>query len=172
MATAQISGGVFERSVVLVLHHDEDGAHGVVLNKPLSADIDAVLPGWGRQVSRPATLFQGGPVQLDSALALVRVQRPGSGVRPLFEDLGVADLDCAPDEIAAHVDRLRIFVGYAGWSAGQLDSELATGSWYAVDAHGSDPFASDPDRVWGDVLARQRGPLRWVSLLPPDPSVN
>ena len=74
VSTPQLDDGLFHRSVILMLQHDDNGAQGVVLNKPLGAEVDSVLPGWGEHIASPQTLFQGGPVQLDSALGLVTVQ--------------------------------------------------------------------------------------------------
>ena len=124
VATPQIEEGVFRRSVVLVLHHDDDGAQGLVLNRPIDADVDAVLPGWEEHATRPAKVFQGGPVQLDSALGLVAV--PGdspepTGVRRLFGAVALVDLDTPPTLVVPEVAGLRIFAGYAGWSPGQLE---------------------------------------------------
>lgn len=73
VATPQTGGDVFRRSVVLLLHHDEEGAQGIVLNRPLEADVRSVLPTWQAHVTPPGRLFQGGPVGLDSALGLVTV---------------------------------------------------------------------------------------------------
>lgn len=173
VATPQIEEGIFHRSVVLILQHDDGGAQGVVLNKGLMAEVDAVLPGWGDHVSDPATLFQGGPVQMDSALGLVATDgRHTVGVQQLFAGVGLVDLDSVPGAVAAEVRGVRIFVGYAGWTAGQLEGELRTGSWYAVDARPEDAFTLDPDELWATVLHRQGGRLAWVALLPEDPSVN
>ena len=173
VATPQIDEGIFHRSVVLVLQHDANGAQGVVLNKPLGADVDKVLPGWGEHVSLPQTLYQGGPVQVDSALGLVRL---GAGVpsdvQQLFAGVGLVDLDATPKVVALEIEGLRIFVGYSGWTSGQLETELAMGSWYAVDATSEDAFSEDPEELWRAVLARQTGPLSWVALLPEDPSIN
>jgi len=173
VATPQIEEGIFHRSVVLILQHGADGAQGVVLNKPLEAEIDKVLPGWGEHVSVPQTLYQGGPVQVDSALGLVAI---GSGtptsVQKLFGRVGLVDLDAMPGLVAPELDGVRIFVGYAGWSPGQLETELAMGSWYAVDAATEDAFSRAPGDLWRAVLARQDGQLSWVALLPEDPSIN
>jgi putative transcriptional regulator len=175
VATPQIEEGVFARSVVLMLHHDDDGAQGLVLNRPIDADIDAVLPGWEEHASSPAKVFQGGPVQLDSALGLVVV--PGdspdpTGVRRLFGSVALVDLDVQPRLVVPSVAGLRIFAGYAGWSPGQLEDEIATGSWFVVDSESRDVFTDEPDDLWQRVLRRQPDPLRWVAWFPSDPSLN
>ena len=175
VATPQIEEGVFHRSVVLVLHHGDDGAQGLVLNRPIDADIDSVLPGWEQHASRPAKVFQGGPVQLDSALGLVAV--PGdvpepTGVRRLFGSVALVDLDTPPVLVVPEVAGLRIFAGYAGWSPGQLEDEVSTGSWFVVDTESGDAFTDDPQHLWRRVLRRQPEPLRWVAWFPPDPDLN
>lgn len=175
VATPQIEEGVFRRSVVLVLHHDADGAQGVVLNRPLDADVGDVLPGWEEHLSTPQSLFQGGPVQLDSALGLVTV--PGdaaepTGVMRLFGSVGLVNLDTPPLLVAPEIGGMRIFAGYAGWSPGQLDTEIRTGSWYVVDAEVLDAFTDEPEDLWRRVLRRQVGPLSWVAYYPEDPTEN
>lgn len=176
VATPQIGEGVFHRSVVLLLHHDDEGAQGLVLNRPLDADVDAVLPGWQDHVTAPGQLFQGGPVGLDSALALATV--PGGdgedplGVKRLFGGLCLVDLDTPPVIVIPEIAGLRIFAGYAGWTSGQLEDEILEGSWYVVDSEPRDAFSAHPDRLWVDVLRRQRGPLALVSTFPADPALN
>lgn len=175
VATPQIEDGIFHRSVVLILDHTDDGAQGVVLNRPLEADVHSVLPGWQELATRPDTVFHGGPVQTDSALGLVSV--PGEddsplGIRKLFGGLGVVDLDAPPPLIAPEVSGLRIFAGYAGWTAGQLEREIRTGSWYVVDAEARDAFTDRPTELWVRVLRRQRDELAFVSTFPADPSLN
>ncbi|AKU16289.1 YqgE/AlgH family protein [Luteipulveratus mongoliensis] len=169
-----VEDDVFDRSVVLVLHHDDEGAHGLVLNRPLSAEVDAVLPGWQQHVATPQCLFQGGPVSLDSALGLVSV--PGDdtslGIKRLFGAVGLVDLDAPPVVVMPEVAALRIFAGYTGWSGGQLEGEIRRGSWFVVDAEARDAFTDDPRDLWGDVLRRQAGTLRLVASFPVDPSLN
>ena len=175
VATPRTGGTVFRRSVVLVLQHDEEGAQGVVLNRPLHAPVSAVLPPWQEFVTDPPNVFQGGPVALDSALGLVTVpgdrQEP-TGVRLLFGGLGLVDLDVPPLVVMPGVAGLRIFAGYAGWSEGQLDQEIRDGGWYVVEAEARDAFTPEPQMLWSSVLRRQRGNLAFVASLPEDPSMN
>jgi putative transcriptional regulator len=175
VATPRTGGQVFRRSVVLVLQHDEDGAQGVVLNRPLHAPVAAVLPPWQEYVTDPPIVFQGGPVGLDSALGLVTVpggQPEPTGVRLLFGGLGLVDLDIPPPEVMPGVAGLRIFAGYAGWSDGQLEQEIRDGGWYVVEAEARDAFTSEPATLWASVLRRQRGNLALVASLPDDPTMN
>ncbi|YAL82431.1 YqgE/AlgH family protein [Dermacoccaceae bacterium W4C1] len=168
------SSDVFDRSVVLVLHHDDEGAHGLVLNRPLTARVDAVLPTWQDHVALPQRLFQGGPVQLDSALGLVSVLRQDStlGVKLLFGSVGLIDLDAPPEVVMPEVDALRIFAGYAGWTSGQVEREIMDGSWFVVDAQDQDVFSDDPSGLWQQVLRRQGGTVAYVASFPQDPSQN
>lgn len=159
---------------MLLLHHDDDGAHGLVLNKPIGAAVERVLPSWQAHVSDPAELFQGGPVGLDTALGLVSV--PGDsepiGTKLLFGSVGVVDLDAPPEVIMPAVSGLRVFAGYSGWSGGQLEGEIDSGGWYVVDPEVGDVFTARPDRLWREVLRRQPGRLAWVANYPHDPSHN
>jgi putative transcriptional regulator len=174
VSTPQIEGGVFHRSVVLLLHHDVEGAQGVVLNRPMEARIDAVLPDWQPHATAPAVLFEGGPVGLDSALGLVTV--PGDvepmGVKRLFGGIGLLDLDTPPALVVPEVAGLRIFAGYAGWSPGQLEGEVESGSWFVVEAEGRDAFTDAPAALWQRVLRRQRDHLAFVATFPEDPEMN
>lgn len=181
VATPALVEGTFERSVVLLLDHDEAGALGVVVNKPTPVDVSEVLPTWQPYASEPGVLFQGGPVALDSALGLAVATGVGDGTEPpgwrrVLGRLGLVDLDAVPQEMAPVMSRLRIFAGYAGWSAGQLEDELREGAWYVVapDPGGdyADAFSTQPDRLWRAVLRRQGGDLAMVSTYPDDPSLN
>ncbi len=175
VATPQITEGIFRRSVVLMLHHDEEGAQGVVLNRPMDAPVDSVLPMWHEHATKPQMLFEGGPVGLDSALGLVTVPGAGEepmGVKRLFGGVGLVDLDTPPVIVMPEIAGLRIYAGYAGWTAGQLEAEVRTGSWYVVDAEGRDGFTDNPRDLWVRVLRRQRDHLAFVSTFPRDPSLN
>lgn len=175
VATPQIDEGIFYRCVVLLLHHGPDGAQGVVLGRALPALVDAVLPGWGSSDRGSGMLFQGGPVEVDSALAVAQVPgigEPLPGVRGIFSGIGLVDLDSDPALVLPTVERLRVFAGYSGWAPGQLEMEIARGSWYVVARAVGDAFAPAECNLWREVLARQRGPLALVATYPADPGLN
>ncbi|MDO5629758.1 MAG: YqgE/AlgH family protein [Mobilicoccus sp.] len=176
VATPLTGGEMFHRSVVLLLHHDDEGAHGLVLNKPIAAGVDAVLPTWQPHVVAPGSLFQGGPVGLDTALGLVRLNDTDAGnelgIRQLFGEIAVIDLDAPPEIVMPHVSAVRVFAGYSGWGAGQLEGELETGSWHVVDARPGDPFMPVAELLWQLVLKREGGTLAWHAFYPEDPRMN
>lgn len=181
VATPLLDDPNFRRSVVLILEHDEDGGSlGVVLNRPSDITVTQVLPSWDALVTGPSVLFEGGPVQTDSALALAVVlsgeeplgwRRLHSG-RPTVFSLGTVDLDAPPEILAGEISQMRIFAGYAGWTGGQLENELREGAWYVVDAEPGDTFHSDPATLWRTVLRRQQGELALVATYPDDPQLN
>jgi len=175
VATALIDEVTFRRSVVLMLEQNADGAMGLVLNQPLDVDVRAVLPAWQPHVTAPGRLFRGGPVGTDTALGVVAVPGDGpepEGVRRLFASIGLVDLDTPPQAVMGGLAGLRIYAGYAGWAAGQLEAELAEGAWYVVSTEARDPFTDHPQGLWRAVLRRQRGELAFMATYPDDPSAN
>lgn len=180
VATPVLGEGTFARAVVLLLDHDEDGALGVVVNKPTQVEVATVLPAWERYLCEPPVLFQGGPVALDSALglAVLRAKAAGepAGWRRVTGRLGLVDLDVDPLDVMGDLEQVRIFAGYSGWASGQLEEELSEDAWYVVPASGAgeylDAFSSDPVSLWRSVLRRQGGDLAMVSTYLDDPSLN
>lgn len=173
IATPAIEAGPFWRSVVFLLDHDEEGALGVIVNHPLESDVDDVLPDWARLVNAPECLFDGGPVAMDSALALGVIKGEDSpvGWKRMAGKVGLVDLD-GPVPGSGAFAGLRVFAGYAGWSAGQLEEEVEGGSWIVVDAQDSDLTSPQPENLWRDVLRRQSGDLRFWATYPEDPNWN
>ncbi len=178
VATPALADGPFLRSVVYLLDHDEDGALGVVVNHPLDADVDDVLPSWGAWVAAPDCLFEGGPVATDSALAVGVLHehvdpagRAPHGWRAMAGRVGLVDLD-GPLPQAGDFLGVRVFAGYAGWGADQLEAELEEGSWVVVDAEDADLLSSRPETLWRDVLRRQDDDVRLWATYPPDPTLN
>ena len=179
VATPALLDPNFERTVVLILDLDENGALGVVLNRPSDVPVREILPDWTDVTGNPDVLFQGGPVSTDSALAVGASMTydtdPNAepvGFRRLYDDVGIIDLDTPTEIVAPALTGMRIFAGYAGWSEEQLEAELAGGSWYVVRSTPADLFGADPLGLWTRVLRRQPGELAWVSTQPADPTMN
>ena len=175
VATPALLDPNFADTVVLLLDVDEQGALGVVLNRPSAVPVDEVLDGWGDVVAEPEVLFQGGPVGPQGALAVATLARPYDvpvGFRAVDGLLGLVDLDTPIELLRGGLHRLRIFAGYAGWGAEQLRAEIDEGSWYVVPGEAGDVFRPDSADLWRDVLRRQPGELAWNSTRPYDPDLN
>ena len=174
VATPLIGDGNFERTVVLMLTHQEEGAAGVVLNRPSGLLVSDALPQWAPHLSPPPSMFIGGPVSNESVVALARVRHfPEEGWwAPVLGLVGTLDLEAEVDEVADAVDGIRLFAGYAGWSPGQLEDEIESGAWFVVDADPGDPLTENPGDLWPTVLSRQPSPTSWFAHYPTHPSHN
>jgi putative transcriptional regulator len=160
----------FRKTVVLITHHDEEGAMGLVLSRPSEVPAsDAVpaldgLPGGGDPV------FVGGPVQPEAFMALAEFVDVDESAATVFDHVGFMPAEAEPSELA--VRRVRLFAGYAGWGPGQLEAELDEPSWIVVAAQADDPFADDPDALWRDVVHRKGGSFSLMENMPFDPGLN
>lgn len=182
VATPPLVDPSFDRTVVLVLDHDEEGALGVVINRPTPEDEVPGLDRWLETATPPGVVFAGGPVETDTLIGLATLTDAGGsgadrdhpsaarsgGWSVVSGTLGSVDLDGEPSEVADRLAGLRIFRGYAGWGPGQLDDELEAGAWIVVEGRVEDPFSDSPDDLWRTVLHRQGGRLAWLALLCPD----
>ncbi len=173
MATPPLADPNFDRTVVYMLEHSNDGAIGVVLNRPLDEPLPDRLDRWQRLLSPPSTLFHGGPVEESALIALAQLSGPVDGAwSPVVGGLGSVDLVLDPSEVAASVIALRVFQGYSGWGSGQLDEELAAGAWMVLNSATDDIFGPNPAGLWRDVLRRQGGRIAWLANAPDDLSAN
>ena len=180
VATPVLSDPHFRRTVVLLLQVDpEDGALGLVLNRPTGTDVAQVLPDWADLAAQPRLVFAGGPVSPTSAICLGR-RRLDSAVLAAYsalegvpgEMVGTVDLDAPPHELVRMLAGVRIFAGYAGWSPGQLEAEIEQDAWWVLDALPGDAFDPDPERLWPRVLRRQGPPYAFAAGFPDDPTLN
>ena len=175
VATPALHDPNFERTVVLLVAHEQAGALGVVLNRATEVKVADVLGPWGSLAGDPAVVFEGGPVQPEAAICLART-RPGvtrlSGFSRVTGAVGTIDLSVDPSTVREGVVGVRIFAGYAGWEPGQLESELEDGSWMVFEALPGDAFVDRPDDLWTMVLRRQGGLTAAVALYPSDPTLN
>jgi len=167
-----IDGPEFSRTIVLLLNVDDDGALGVIINRPSEVGIEVVLDRWTDLVSPPAVLFSGGPVEPDGAVCVARLAAGAEapqGWRAMFGSLGLVDLD---EPVSGSFDAVRIYAGYAGWGADQLESELAEGAWFVVPSEPADLVSTDPESLWRSVLRRQSVPVSYLATMPVDPTRN
>jgi putative transcriptional regulator len=175
VATPSLREPTFARTVIAMLEHDDDnGAVGVVLNRPVGLPLDEVVPAVSDLATAPASLYDGGPVGPTTAIALGLA---ADGADPegwayVVPPLVTVDLDHDPALLRATLRALRVFAGYAGWAPGQLEGEIEEGSWYVVDALPLDPFTEEPQALWPAVLRRQGWPLSAVAVCPLDPTMN
>ena len=155
----------FHRTVILVVEHSEEGAFGLVLNRPSETTVGEASPELAELIGDEHLIHVGGPVQPNAVTAVGDHSDPAAAAKLVVGSVGMVDLDDPPE-----VSRLRIYVGYAGWGPGQLDGELEEEAWIVEDAHPDDPFR-DGD-LWSAVLARKGGEFTLLARMPPDPSVN
>lgn len=173
VATPLIEDPNFLRTVVVLLEHDDDGAFGVVLNRPSLTPVSEPLPEWAPSAAAPAVMFMGGPVATDSVIGITSAPMDDGAGSDGRVDCGFRTIDLADRfEVDGFGSGLRLFVGAAGWSPGQLEDEIAEGAWWVVDAQADDVVTADPDGLWTRVVARQRGPIRLFAHAPVDPTLN
>lgn len=156
----------FFRTVVFVIQEDADGAVGVILNRPSSSPVAEHLDDWALVACDPPVVFIGGPVE--QAVAICLSTPSPKGEPSALDGVWIADVGEGPEGVS----KARVFSGYAGWAPGQLEDELAEGSWMVVGAETADVFAPKPEDLWSGVLRRQTGMLRLLATYPPDPILN
>jgi len=155
----------FHRTVILVVEHSDQGAFGLVLNRPSETTVGEASPELAELIGDEHLIHVGGPVQPNAVTAIGEHSDPDEATKLLVGQVGMVDLDDPPE-----LHRLRVFVGYAGWGSEQLDGELEQEAWIIEQAHPDDPFANGD--LWAAVLARKGGEYALLARMPADPSVN
>jgi putative transcriptional regulator len=172
LASPSLQDPNFARTVVLVGVHNEDGAMGVVLNRPSETTIGEAAPLLEDAVGDLEPVFVGGPVQPTSIVFLAEFLDPDPAGLLVLGRIGFPAPEAGIEELMQSTARRRVFAGYAGWSAGQLDAEVASGDWIAHPALPEDVFSDAPEALWGGVLTRMGGSYALIARMPLDPSVN
>lgn len=163
----------FDLTVVFMIEHDQNGALGLIVNRPGSADLLELLPVPQKLVASPQKIFFGGPVSMGAVLALGRRRLDGSdeNLVPVSGPIALVDVEALAED-RVDVDVVRFYNGYSGWAPGQLDAEIAAGGWHIADAMPDDVFCDEPERLWRSVMRRQGGRLAAQALFPEDVSSN
>jgi putative transcriptional regulator len=163
----------FDRTVVFITEHNDDGAMGLVLNRPSEATVGDAVPDltWVTDADDP--IYVGGPVASSGVIVLAEWDDPEQAVVLVESDLGFVPGDAEdPDELAAAVRRARVYAGHAGWGPGQLEGELAEEAWIVEAPRREELFSGDADGLWQAVLRRMGREFALLSTMPPDPSLN
>jgi putative transcriptional regulator len=161
----------FWRTVVLIVEHSDEGALGLVLNRPSETTVGEAVTELEHLLDPDDSLYVGGPVQPSALIVLAEFDEPGEAALIAFEDIGVL-ANGAQEDPSLSVRRGRAFVGHAGWGPGQLDDEVERGDWILEPARREDAFTGQPLDLWSAVLTRKGGSYALVARMPPDPSVN
>ncbi len=139
---------------------------GVVLNRAAEVRVADVVPALAELPDSDQLVRLGGPVAPESVVALGDFEHPEEAGTTVLGSLGTLDPE-APNE---SLRRLRVYAGYAGWGAGQLDGELEQDAWIVVRAKVDDPFGEAD--LWSEAVARKGGSYRLLATMPSDPSLN
>jgi putative transcriptional regulator len=153
-ASPSIGDPRFVETVILLLDHGSGGSAGVVINQPTEVQLRKVLPDLPGARRLEAPVYWGGPVEPSATVVLLRNPRRTDGATLVLpevyrttaaEDVRAALEDARPDR------QLRVYSGYAGWSAGQLEREVRLGAWLLDRADADAVFALDPEPLWDKV---------------------
>ena len=172
LATPALFDPNFRRTVVLVGEHGEEGAMGLVLNRPADVTVGEAVPPLAVVTGEEARVHVGGPVQPEAVLVLAEFDDVGAAASLVVGDIGFASSEDDLEQVAAATRRARVFAGYSGWGPGQLEAELEEESWLVEPAEGVDLFPEPGDDLFGSVLRRKGGTYRVLALMPEDPSAN
>ncbi|MEQ8358176.1 MAG: YqgE/AlgH family protein [Cytophagales bacterium] len=163
----------FDRSVILICEHNENGTFGLVLNRPIEVKLGEVLEDLEGNAKE---LLIGGPVQQNT---LHFIHKLGNEIIDSIElangiywggDFEQLKIKIISDSI--DLDKIKFFIGYSGWDAGQLDREIEEKSWFVADLGDNSIFEADSTNMWKRVLEIMGGELKWLANSPSDPRLN
>ena len=172
VASPQLADPNFARTVVLITEHNAEGAMGVVLNRPAATAVVDAAPELEALVPHGDDVYVGGPVQPSSVIVLAEFDEPLDNAVPVFGQVGFVGAGADPEDLATAVTRARVFAGFAGWTNGQLESEIRRDDWFLEPARPNDVFTPAPEDLWSDVLERKGGEYALIARMPLDPSLN
>jgi putative transcriptional regulator len=173
LAEPRLADPNFQRTVVLITEHTDDGAMGLVLNRRSPTTVGEAAPELTAVADAEEPIHVGGPVQPAAIMVLAEFDDPQAAAVVVLADVGFlpagGDLGAAGEVTR----RARTFAGYSGWGPGQLESELESGGWIVEsDPAPDDLFTHQPDELWGTILTRKGGRFALLARMPLDPSVN
>jgi putative transcriptional regulator len=161
----------FARTVVFLTEHSEEGAMGIVLNRPSETAVHSVVEELA-EIAGGEAIYVGGPVQPEALVLLAEFSHLEAAAWIVVADVGLASADVDLADLAASVRRGRVYAGYSGWGPGQLETEMEAESWIVEAPLPMELFPDDPATLWRDVLSRKGGEYSLIARMPADPSLN
>jgi len=162
----------FDGTVVMICTHDENGTVGLTLNRPLEVPIEQVLPDADYLHDAEVPLLWGGPVGTDCIHVLSGCHSEAEDVLPIMDGVNFGGGLELVREVFQSRNNLRFFLGYSGWSAGQLDEELDAEGWYVVPGEVEEVWTTDWRLLWERLMAKVHPELGWMREIPENPEVN
>jgi putative transcriptional regulator len=163
----------FMRTVVFLTEHRDDGTIGFVLNRQYENTLDELLP---EVEGHKLPVYYGGPVQMNTIHFLHRYPKEIQGGIEVMKGIyWGGDFDAVIDLInkgAADPEKIRFYIGYSGWSPGQLDTEMTEKTWLTVEAEKQLVFHPNAEEIWKDSLKHLGGEYEMMINFPIDPQLN
>ncbi|KAF0191874.1 MAG: hypothetical protein FD165_1597 [Gammaproteobacteria bacterium] len=160
VATQQLTGSMFERTVVVMTDYDDGGAIGLIINRPTTFELGRRLPELASVADNAAMLHFGGPVVPQAVFLLTRTPREHGTEHRIIADVSLAAGRTALIHILSNAspdDSVRAYSGYSAWVPGQLEVEISRGDWLAIQADTAIIFAAAPRKLWVDLIKRWSG---------------
>ncbi len=165
----------FKRAVILVGKHDKDGTHGFLLNKPIKLRVQDLLNNF--PLDFDAKLFLGGPVGTDIIQTL---HNQGSLLPDSMQISDGVFWGGDFEQIKKHIrqgnlktQHIRFYLGYSGWSSGQIEEELNDNSWIIAEGEANEAiFYSETNNLWQSILNKMGGIYKTMAKYPESPILN
>lgn len=162
----------FARAVIFICEYGEEGSIGFVLNKPTEFKLGDLLP---ELYTPELEINKGGPVQLDTLHMIHRLPELLGG-NEIFPGVYWGGSYEALQEVISderyHPEDLKLFLGYSGWSPGQLEKEIKEGAWLITDLSEDIVFATDPNQIWKNAIHLLGKQFEILANMPINPQLN
>jgi putative transcriptional regulator len=162
----------FWRTVVVIADHNDEGAFGLVLNRPSETEVSEAVPDLASVEGVDPIMHLGGPVAPSNVVVVADFDDRANAGLMVVGDVGLLSLEAEVGEAAAGARRLRAYAGHSGWGPGQLEAEMGLESWILEPARESDLFHDEPENLWSEVLRRKGGSYSLIARMPADASMN
>jgi putative transcriptional regulator len=173
VASRKLRDPNFKETVVLLIDYGQDGAMGLVINRPSEITLATVFPDIKALKERKDTIYVGGPVAVNRMLLLVGSPLVPEASQEVTQDVYISSSWKILERLmknAAKEERFRIFAGYAGWAPDQLDFETSRGDWHVLKADAETVFDKKPAEIWQELILRAS--VKWVRVQAPFRSKN